>query len=71
MTVEFFQPTDRAEHLERAMPHKVTIAKNSDNIVKVRVTLEDELDVLKLYQAGISFGIHFVTKIVDDETKNH
>jgi hypothetical protein len=56
-TFEFWTSEDRVPYIQVELRENVeVIKKDDDNFVKVRVTINDGIDALYLFHAGINYG---------------
>jgi hypothetical protein len=56
-TFEFWTSEDRLSYIQTELHEKVEVIKtDDDNFVKVRVTLNENIDALYLFHAGVNYG---------------
>ena len=64
MNVDFFTTQERLDYLVKNRV-KVKVLGNSENdneFLHIEVTIEHGVDAMKLFHAGISYGINFALK---------
>jgi len=59
MIVEIFTTTDRLLYLQKNMNDKIVVMSHPDGTgqVKVQVVVDDAMDVMNIFHAGVSYGL--------------
>ena len=59
MNVEIFTTTDRLPYLQKNMNDKIVVMSHPDGTgqVKVQVVVDDAMDVMNIFHAGVSYGL--------------
>jgi hypothetical protein len=59
MIVEIFTTTDRLPYLQKNMNDKIVVMSHPDGTgqVKVQVVVDDAMDVMNIFHAGVSYGL--------------
>ena len=59
MIVEIFTTTDRLSYLQKNMNDKIVVMSHPDGTgqVKVQVVVDDAMDVMNIFHAGVSYGL--------------
>ncbi len=59
MIVEIFTTTDRLPYLQKNMNDKIVVMSYPDGTgqVKVQVVVDDAMDVMNIFHAGVSYGL--------------
>jgi hypothetical protein len=57
MKYKFFTKTDRAKSIVAELKNKCEIIKQNDEWITVEITIENDLDALNLFHAGIKAGM--------------
>jgi hypothetical protein len=59
MILEIFTTTDRLPYLQKNMNDKIVVMSHPDGTgqVKVQVVVDDAMDVMNIFHAGVSYGL--------------
>jgi hypothetical protein len=59
MIVEIFTTTDRLPYLQKNMNDKIVVMSHPDGTgqIKVQVVVDDAMDVMNIFHAGVSYGL--------------
>jgi hypothetical protein len=59
MIVEIFTTTGRLPYLQKNMNDKIVVMSHPDGTgqVKVQVVVDDAMDVMNIFHAGVSYGL--------------
>jgi hypothetical protein len=59
MIVEIFTTTDRLPYLQKNMNDKIVVMSHPDGTgqLKVQVVVDDAMDVMNIFHAGVSYGL--------------
>ena len=59
MIGEIFTTTDRLPYLQKNMNDKIVVMSHPDGTgqVKVQVVVDDAMDVMNIFHAGVSYGL--------------
>ena len=65
MIVEIFTTTDRLPYLQKNMNDKIVVMSHPDGTgqVKVQVVVDDAMDVMEIFHAGVSYGLDVMQKV--------
>jgi len=65
MIVEIFTTTDRLPYLQKNMNDKIVVMSHPDGTgqVKVQVVVDDAMDVMNIFHAGVSYGLDAMQKV--------
>jgi len=58
MTYKVFVINDRVKYLSQQLGDRVIVINEEDNMTVVEVTINDSMDVLSLFHAGVMAGLN-------------